>query len=315
MHSTRNGSSRTERRRGLVTPRRNRFFHGKMMDTYHFEMETAYGITMRRQLNRLVVGEGVVCGLDIISGHDSCMISVTPGLAIDGWGREIIVPTESAPIPIPVGLIDRVCGRKDDNLGNGNGYGDGTNGNGKNGTGEPVYPAESNENGERDAQSPEPRVDDGHRYQRPERDEPRENACVTVELCYLECESDPVAVLAGECGSTDPCTPGAIREQYRVTFVPGCVDPVEVSCRFPDVLTSGEIDYGELTKWVTRGCPDPPRNACIPLANITLNCREDQCDIRDIDITIRPIVFGNAILFDMLTRIVEEEQSGESWRR
>ena len=300
MQSTRNRSSRTEQRGGLVTPRRNRFFHGKMMDVYHFEMETDYGITMRRQLNRLVAGAGVVCGLDVVGGHDPCTISVTSGLAIDGWGREIVVPVDSAPIPIPPGLVDRVCGRKDDGYGNGNGYG------------QPDRPENSDKKPEGDNQSPEQQAEqEQHHDHYPE----REDACVTVTLCYHECESDPVAVLAGECGSIDPCAPGAIREQYRISFEPGCADPIEVSCRFPDVLTSGEIDYRELAKWVTRGCPDPPRNACVPLANLYLDCREDHCDIRDIDITIRPIVFGNMILFEMLTRIVEEEKSGDSWRR
>ena len=55
----------------------------------------------------------------------------------------------------------------------------------------------------------------------------------------------------------------------------------------------------------------------MPLANLRLTCSHGKCDIDsgDIDITIRPVVFANAILFDMLSRIVEEERTGESWRR
>ena len=65
-----NGTSGTARRTGLSAPRRNRFFHGKMMDVHHFELETDYGIGMRRLLNRLVTGSGVVCGLDVEAGDD-----------------------------------------------------------------------------------------------------------------------------------------------------------------------------------------------------------------------------------------------------
>lgn len=258
MNGARGTARRTERRGGLSSPRRNRFFHGKMMDVHHFEMETAYGIDMRRLLNRLVTGSGVVCGLDVVRGDEPCSVRIASGVAIDGWGREIIVPAQTASIPIPPALVDRVCGRCE---------------------------------------------------------QPAADACVTAVLCYHECETDPVAVLAGDCSTSTPCAPGAIREQYRVAFEPGKAEPIELSCRFPDVLSSGEIDYAALARWVTRECPAPARNPCVPLANLRLDCREDGCQIEDIDITIRPIVFGNDILVDILARIVEEEQSGESWRR
>ncbi|MEU2258414.1 hypothetical protein ABZ540_35200 [Nocardia xishanensis] len=270
-----NGTPATAQRTGLTAPRRNRFFHGKMMDVHHFEMETAYGIGMRRLLNRLVTGSGVVCGLDVVP-RSGCAVEITSGVAIDRWGREIVIPTRTPPIPIPRALIDRVCGQQQN-------------------------PAEEDS---RD----KPRA--GHTD-----DEYEPTACVTVVLCYYECETDPVAVLAGDCSTSTPCAPGAIREQYRIEFEPGAVDPIELSCRFPDVLAHGELDYAALAKWITRDCPTPPRNPCIPLANVHLNCRDDACEIEDIDISIRPIVFGNDILIDILTRIVEEERAGSHDRR
>jgi hypothetical protein len=124
-----------------------------------------------------------------------------------------------------------------------------------------------------------------------------------------------VAVLAGDCSTSVPCAPGTIREQYRIDFVPGCLKRPNVECRFPDILEGGEIDYGALARWVTEGCPAPPRNPCVPLANLRLDCRDDGCSIHDVEIEIRPIVLGNDLLLDVLSRLVEEERPSENWRR
>ncbi|ANZ28480.1 hypothetical protein A4U64_26680 (plasmid) [Rhodococcus sp. WB1] len=283
-----NATSGSARQSGLVAPRRNRFFHGKMMDVYHFELETAYGIEMRRLLNRLVTGSGVVCGLDVEEG-DGCAVVITSGVAIDRRGREIVVPTRTPSIPIPPALIARVCrsdgADSEDDDGRGAAAAD------------PAHQADARDGG----YSGKPRSHEGW---------------VTVGLCYHECETDPVAVLAGDCETTTPCAPGAVREHYRVTFEPGQVEAPELSCRFPDVLYRGELDYAALARWITRECPPPPRNPCIPLANVRLHCDSEpgECAIDDIDITIRPLVFGNDILVDILTRIVDEERSDRNAR-
>ncbi|GGO94443.1 hypothetical protein [Wenjunlia tyrosinilytica] len=298
MNRTRQTPARTDRPGGLATPRRNRFFHGKMMDVYQFELETAYGIGMRRMLNRLVTGSGVICGLDVLRGDDPLTVEVTSGMAIDGWGREIIVPATSAPVTIPDALLERICGDLDD--------ANGASAAAERDQRDDRQPAEREGSSAGEARRRSPR-----RHDRTCEDGP----WVTVTLCYQECESDPVAVLAGDCSTTAPCAPGAIREQYRIGFEPGCAEPVDVSCRFPDILRQGEIDYGALARWVTRTCPDPPRNPCVPLANVSLECGGSDSSIAHIDIEIRPVVFGNPLLFDMLTRTVEEEQPGSDWRR
>ena len=69
-----------DRRRGqLATPRRNKFFHGKMMDVYQFELETAYEIGLRRLSNRLVTGFGVVSGLEHRPGGQATVDQGRPG--------------------------------------------------------------------------------------------------------------------------------------------------------------------------------------------------------------------------------------------
>lgn len=84
----------------LSNPVRNHYFYGKLLEARHFRMETQYFNRKRALLNRLVTGYGVVCGLNLIMGDEGDTIIVDPGLAIDKWGREIVVAQPSKPIPI-----------------------------------------------------------------------------------------------------------------------------------------------------------------------------------------------------------------------
>lgn len=72
---------------------RNRYFFGKMMDVAQFEKEQTYFRNQLALLNRLVVGTGVVCGLDVTAdaAHKG-NVSIAPGVAIDGAGRFLILP-------------------------------------------------------------------------------------------------------------------------------------------------------------------------------------------------------------------------------
>jgi hypothetical protein len=75
----------------LEPPRRNHFFYGKLMDVLHFQMEQDYGNAKRALINRLTLGEGVLCGLQVTASDGK--LCVSPGVAIDALGREIIVST------------------------------------------------------------------------------------------------------------------------------------------------------------------------------------------------------------------------------
>jgi len=90
---------------GLQTPLRNSYFYGQLLGVQNFELETAYGIGQRRLLNRLVLGYGVICGLDVEVQDDGQHVRVSPGVAIDRWGQEIIVPARTGWIPIPPDLL------------------------------------------------------------------------------------------------------------------------------------------------------------------------------------------------------------------
>lgn len=83
--------------RMLQAPRRNHFFYGKRMDVDQFRMEQDYGKHKQWLLNRLALGKGVLCGLAVsVDGERLC---VEPGVAIDGLGREIVVPVRACVDP------------------------------------------------------------------------------------------------------------------------------------------------------------------------------------------------------------------------
>ncbi len=75
---------------GLAAPRRNHYFYGKLLDDLNLTMEQRYFNGKRFTLNRLALGSGVLCGLQVTS--DGKTLTVGPGIAIDGHGREIVVP-------------------------------------------------------------------------------------------------------------------------------------------------------------------------------------------------------------------------------
>src|SRR6266567_281746 len=83
----------------LVAPERNHYFYGKLLDIFHLELEQTYFNNKRWLLNRLITGPGVVCGLRV--ELTDAGVVVTPGLAIDRCGHEIIVARPSRPQPLP----------------------------------------------------------------------------------------------------------------------------------------------------------------------------------------------------------------------
>jgi hypothetical protein len=94
----------------LSPARRNRYYYGKLMDVLHFTMEQRYVLSKEWLYNRAVLGPGVVCGLGVAAQSTSAGngVVVSAGLAIDGWGREIIVPDDVTLLPLQ--LTDQ-CGQ------------------------------------------------------------------------------------------------------------------------------------------------------------------------------------------------------------
>jgi hypothetical protein len=80
---------------GSIALERNLFFTGKLMTARAFRDETAYLRSRIHLHNRLFVGTGVACGLDLVE-HElpecrSRWVVVRSGLAIDCCGREVVL--------------------------------------------------------------------------------------------------------------------------------------------------------------------------------------------------------------------------------
>ena len=88
----------------LLPARRNDYYYGKLMDVLHFNMEQQYVLSKEWLYNRTVLGSGVVCGMKVepISNSSGNGVAIRSGLAIDGWGREIIVPADVAIVPLAI---------------------------------------------------------------------------------------------------------------------------------------------------------------------------------------------------------------------
>jgi len=181
--------------RVLRAPRRNNYFYGKRLDVEHFRMEQDYGKEKQWLLNRLTLGKGVLCGLrvDVEEGR----LCVSPGVAIDGLGREILVPVRSCidPVPEPDPCRPATGRGRDpadvfhpsDNLG---------------GTG-PATPV-----GSAPDPSSAPDNDSGERI-------------LTLWACYRECTTDPMPVFVADCDIREQCAPGTVVESFSLKVTEG----------------------------------------------------------------------------------------------
>ena len=77
---------------------RNRFFQGKLLDDRHLDLEQQYANGKRWMLNRLLGGSGVVTGLQVAPTADGSALAIGPGVAVDAYGRELVVPATIVPV-------------------------------------------------------------------------------------------------------------------------------------------------------------------------------------------------------------------------
>jgi hypothetical protein len=269
------------------TPIRNRYFYGKLLDVFHFEMEQKYFNEKRWLLNRLVTGYGVVCGLNVLPTSDKKSIYVTPGVALDKCGHEIILCQPSCPVPLPLapqpapvptppappapvpvagapGAPPAVPAPP-----------------------APAAPPAANSGGTGSTATGTDNCDCG--------------PYVHVELCYQECPTDPTPSMGGDCDTQAMCSPGAIRERYCIQVVDGKLASARTTSAIQDLFSAGSINYPALANYVTGlTATDPCPDCCIPLANIPIPNAGQPYDFSKIDITIRPCVYSLDMLYEMI---------------
>lgn len=68
---------------------RNNYFHGKMLSARDLKAEQEYFSEKRWLINRMILGWGIVCGLEVET-ENGCLF-IKPGLALDCCGHELLV--------------------------------------------------------------------------------------------------------------------------------------------------------------------------------------------------------------------------------
>jgi len=281
----------------LRSPTRNRYFYGKMLDAHHFKLEQDYVNQMRWLMNRLSLGTGVLCGLEVSVDPDGKEARIKPGVAVDGLGREIIVPAlarfdfkkmrdETAKEAPSTAAVARL----------------------------PLAPAAVGRHGPAHAAEP------GVEIRRPP-DSTEVGPSYTIYLCYHECCVEPTPVLVtDECEPERRCEHGLIRERYCIEVKPGHQPPPPNG--FPDFCTRlfkpklsrlarlkllcderlpicGGIKAGDsrpIDAADDRPCA-PPAEVCVPIATLVQDGHSGW--------TVRPcppprLLFSNEILFEMI---------------
>ena len=79
--------------------KRLRYFNSQFLVEKDFNDEQAYHVEMRRRLNRSLHTWGVAEGLDVTASGQK-EVRVSPGMAIDREGREIVLPADPPPAPV-----------------------------------------------------------------------------------------------------------------------------------------------------------------------------------------------------------------------
>ena len=148
----------------------------------------------------------------------------------------------------------------------------------------------------------------------PEHECAHDHETVGLFLCYHECLTNPVPVLNPECGDTHACTPGTVCERYELVFRKGKLPAIEVECPIPDLVYGNRINYAALANYVSGECPPCPEEPCIPLASIRLPEPGEPCPPEAVDISVRPIVYTNDLLHDLLVCLSQKGSHAEPRR-
>ena len=269
----------------LCSPVRNRYYYGKLLDVFHFELEQKYFNNKRHLLNRLVSGYGVICGLNVTLGADGQSVVVLPGVAIDKCGREITVCQPSDPFPLPAPQPAPPV-----STGTGSGAPSAPGAPGTVATNAPSAPTVA---------APLPATSDCS----------DSGVYKHLSICYHECPTDPSPALGGDCDSEAVCTPGSIREKYCLKLCDGKLCPASTTSPLQSVVAGGALNYAMLATYVANlQCPGSSMDCCIPLANIQIPTVPQTYTQNSINVAIRPLLYTADMLYELLLALMNQGQ-------
>ena len=88
---TKTGKGDPMNNRKFYSYERNNYYYGKLLTSRDFQIEQSYMNDKRRLGNRLLCGSGIVAGMKVVEADDTAIV-LQSGCAIDGAGREVVVP-------------------------------------------------------------------------------------------------------------------------------------------------------------------------------------------------------------------------------
>ncbi|MBQ6089976.1 MAG: hypothetical protein IJL07_01745 [Lachnospiraceae bacterium] len=95
----------------LLPFERNRYYAGKMLTSADFQAEQNYMNNKRRFVNNMMFGSGIVCGCNVLS-LDDLSILVESGMAVDDYGREIVIASSVVKKLSAIDGFDSISGTK-----------------------------------------------------------------------------------------------------------------------------------------------------------------------------------------------------------
>src|SRR2546428_7790804 len=86
----------------LYPAERLRYFYGQLLSAGDFQKEQDYWRRKNQLHNRFALGHGVVCGLGVspLTTTQGNGVRISAGLALDEWGREIVISTDVDIVPL-----------------------------------------------------------------------------------------------------------------------------------------------------------------------------------------------------------------------
>lgn len=85
------------------------YYNGQRLEARDFKLEQEYHIRVRRWLNKSLYSPGIARGLEVREEQGTLNVIVSPGLALDAEGREILLwEEERVPVQSYSGSSDAV---------------------------------------------------------------------------------------------------------------------------------------------------------------------------------------------------------------